>query len=184
MGHARSVGCVRAESCRALRSRAYTLIELLIVVVILGVAASLVIPNMKSTNVLRVQAAVRTIVADIAEAQADSLAFQNGRAIVFHPSENRYSIVEVKGSSIDEALDTIRETRLTGDDFGNFAFVSVDFNGGSESLIFDEMGGPVTAAGGNSAAPNGVIKVTGSDQAFTITVEAYTGRITVKRTSS
>ena len=163
--------------------RAYTLVEVLIVVVILGIAAALVVPNMSSTGVLRVQAAVRTIVADIAEAQADSLAFQKGRAIVFHPTENRYSVVEVNGSTIDESLDTIRQTRLAGNDFGNFAFVSVDFNGGGDSLIFDEMGGPVTEPGGNSPSPNGIIKVTGSEQAFTITVEAYTGRITVKRTS-
>lgn len=162
--------------------RAYTLIEVLIVVVILGIAASLVIPNMQSTNVLRVQAAVRTIVADIAEAQADSLAFQRGRAIVFHPTENRYNIVEVVGSSVDEDLDTLRDTRLSGSDFGDFAFVSVDFGGG-DTLIFDEMGGPVTTPGGNTPAPNGVISITGSGQAFTITVEAYTGRITVRRTA-
>ncbi len=162
--------------------RAYTLIEVLIVVVILGIAASLVVPNMKGTGVLRVQAAVRTIVADIAEAQSDALAFQKGRAVVFHPDENRYAIVEINGSDVDEDLDTLRETRLAGKDFGNFSFVSVDFDGG-QTLIFDEMGGPVTEPGGNTPAPNGVIQVTGSDQTFTITVEAYTGRITVKRTS-
>jgi len=166
----------------AVALRAYTLVEVLIVVVILGIAAGMVVPNMKGTGALRVQAAVRTIVADIAEAQSDSLAFQTGRAIVFHPDENRYSIVEVLGTTIDESLDTLRQTRLAGNDFGDFAFVSVDF-GGTQTLVFDELGGPVTEPGGNTPAPNGVIQVTGSEQAFTITVEAYTGRITVTRTS-
>ena len=178
----KSTGSVRRTVGAGVGARAYTLIEMLIVVVILGIAAAILIPSMQSMGVLRVQAAVRTIVADITEAQSDALAEQKGRAMVFHPSQNRYSIVEINGSTIDETLDTVRSTTIKGGDFGDSTIASADFNGGS-TLIFDEMGAPVTTPGGNTPAPNGVIKVTGSEQAFTITVEAYTGRITVKRTS-
>lgn len=166
----------------ASRRRAYTLVELLVVVAILGLAASVVGPAMGGVGVLRVQAAVRTIVADITEAQSDALASQRGRAIVFHPDENRWDVVEVNGAVLDPVLDLIRSGAIRGADFGDSKLVSADFDGDAV-LIFDEMGAPVTTPGGDTPGANGVIKVTGSAQEFTITVEAYTGRVSVKRTA-
>lgn len=169
-------------SIRGVR-RAYTLVELLIVVAILGLMAGLIGPSMRSTGVLRVQAAVRTLVADITEAQSEALAFQRGRAIVFYPDENRWRIVEINGPVLDPDLDMIRETKMEqGGDFGDSKLVSADFDGDTV-LVFDEMGGPVTTPGGNTPSSNGVIRVTGSEQVFEVTVEAYTGRVRVKRIS-
>lgn len=165
----------------ASRRRAYTLVELLVVVAILGLAASIVGPAMGGTGVLRVQAAVRTIVADITEAQSEALAFQKGRAIVFYPTENRWVIVEVNGAVLDPVLDLLRSGGFRGAEFGDSKLASVNFDGAA-TLIFDEMGAPVTTPGGNIPGSSGVIKVTGSAQEFTITIEAYTGRVTVKRT--
>ncbi|MBX3362550.1 MAG: type II secretion system protein [Phycisphaeraceae bacterium] len=56
-------------SLRRTTARAYTLIEVLVVVTVLGIAAALVIPEMSSAHSLRVQASVRTIVSDITFAQ-------------------------------------------------------------------------------------------------------------------
>ena len=63
--------------------RAYTLVEILIVVAVLGIAGALVIPSMSQTGVLRIQAAVRTLVADMTFMQADAMAFQSRRVMVF-----------------------------------------------------------------------------------------------------
>src|SRR5205814_10625361 len=65
------------------RVHAYTLIELIIVIAMLGLATAVVVPSIGSTDVLRVQSTVRTIVADINCAQSDALARQQGRAMVF-----------------------------------------------------------------------------------------------------
>ena len=64
--------------------RAFTLIELLIVVVLLGIAGMLVVPAMGSVGVLRIQAAVRTLVSDLTFAQGDAIAQQHAvnRAVV------------------------------------------------------------------------------------------------------
>lgn len=166
-------------SARAAR-RAYTLIEVLIVVTILGICASMVAPTMTGSQGLRVQAAVRTIVADITEMQSDALAFQKGRALVFHPDENRYTTVEINGTSIDEALDTLTNVALTRSDFGEAKISDADFDD-TAVLIFDELGSPVTTPGGSTPASNGTIKVTGAGETFQITVEAYTGRVSVKK---
>jgi prepilin-type N-terminal cleavage/methylation domain-containing protein len=54
--------------------RAYTLVEMLITVVILAIAAALVIPSMGQTGVLRVQGALRMVVSDLTTAQSDAVA--------------------------------------------------------------------------------------------------------------
>jgi prepilin-type N-terminal cleavage/methylation domain-containing protein len=168
------------NASRRSAARAYTLIEVLVVVTVLGIAAAMIVPSMDSAGVLRVQAAVRTVVADLTFAQSDALAFQNGRAVVFYPDENRYVICEVRGTTIDPDNDRISESRFNASRFGDSRIHGARFGDGS-TLIFDEMGGPVTEAGGNVPAPNGTITINGSRQRFEITVEGYTGRVTVRR---
>lgn len=163
-------------------SRAYTLIEVLVVITVLGIAAATVVPAMSGSGVLRVQAGVRTIVSDITAAQSDALAFQTGRAIVFYPSQNLYKVVEVRGTTIDPVSDLISQTKLGTSEFGFASIDSATLAGDdTRTLIFDEMGSPVTAPGGSTPAGNGTIKIQGSGQIFTLTVEGYTGRVSVKR---
>ena len=163
------------------RRNGYTLVELLVVIAIMGIAGALVVPSMGTTGVLRVQAAVRTVVSDITYAQSDGLAYQRGRAIVFDLANNKYTIVDVRGSTIDPTLNAIQTTRIAGSTFGDSRITKAQFNAESTTLIFDEMGGPVTTAGGNVPAADGIIEVTGSGQLFRITVEGYTGRVNTER---
>lgn len=166
----------------------YTLIEVLVVVVILGIAGALVIPAMGDTGVLKVQGALRSIVADITFAQSDAAAFQEKRAVVFDVAANRYSVVQVPGNTVDVANNTMFDpTRPDGrlgcsfsadGRFGDARLNAVDF-GGSSTLIFDAMGGPVADASGNTPGTGGTVRVFGSKTAWVITVEAFTGRVTV-----
>ncbi len=159
----------------------YTLIEVLIVVTILGIAGAMLVPVMGQTAVLRVQGAVRTIVSDITIAQSDALAYQRGRAIVFnYPADQSYVTCEVNGTTIDPDLDRLSLTNLLQEDFGDSRITAVNFGGGS-TLIFDEIGAPVAAPGSNTPAPTGIISVEGAGQRFDIAIEGYTGRVTVTR---
>lgn len=167
---------------------AYTLIEVLIVVVLLGIAGAMVIPAMGDTGILRVQGALRTIVADITFAQADAAAFQEKRAVVFEVSNNRYGVVQVPGNTVDVANNTMFDPTRPGGRmgadfrtdtrFGDARLVSADF-GGTNALVFDAMGGPVADASGNTPGTGGQIRMFGSKTAWVIAVEAFTGRVTV-----
>lgn len=171
---------------RFVGERAYTLIEVLVVVTILGISAAMVVPSMGSTGSLRVQSAVRMLVADITEAQSDALAYQTPRAIVFYPSENRYVVVEVRGSSVDPVTDALSQTLLTSSDFGDSRIDQATFSYDLDDnpvLIFDELGSPVIAPGSSTAAPTGEIFITGAGQRFRVGVDAFTGRVTVARVS-
>lgn len=168
---------------------AYTLLEVLVVVVILGIAGAMVIPAMGSTGILKVQGALRSIVSDITFAQSDAVAFQEKRAVCFDPTASAYSVVQVPGNFIDQAANTMYDpTKPNGKwtvnfasdaRFGDARITFVDFGGGATNLIFDGLGGPVADAASNNPGPGGTIKVSGSGLTWTINVEAFTGRVTV-----
>jgi len=192
---------IQCPATRRASVSAFTLIELLVTVAVLGIAAALVVPSMNSTNGLRVQAAVRTIIGDIAFAQSDAMAYQARRVIQFNKvarlntgasytyvTGNGYTLAEPTGSVLDltasAMFDPGRPTAPFSRDFdqGNFggATVSgVNINGG-DLLIFDELGGPVTTLTGNDPA-SGTIDVTAVGESFRISIAPYTGLITVAR---
>lgn len=171
--------------------KGYTLIEVLVIIVILGISAAVVVPHMGSTQVLQVQSAVRSVVSDITFAQSDALAYQDRRAIIFDMANNRYMLLDVNGPTLDPEVDILfdgtkadqrYEVNLNDPRFGGAAITSVDFDG-DEVLIFDELGGPVQSPTGDTPGMGGVVEITGSGQTFEIRVEAYTGRVTVVRTA-
>lgn len=171
-----------------MRRPGFTLIELLVVIALLGLAAALVIPQMNSVQVLRVQAALRTIVADITFAQADAIAFQQRRALLFDMDTNGYNVLSVPGSEIDTGNTLYLPSGPNGrysvtlntPDYAGARIVSTDFEQ-TDTLIFDDMGAPVAATTGDTPGRGGSIRLTGSGQTYDIVVEPFTGRVVVRK---
>ena len=168
----------------------YTLVEMLIVIVILGISGALVIPHTSQAQVLRIQAAVRTLVSDITFAQTDALAYQKRRAVIFDEELNTYTVAEVIVSSGGE-VSYIPLYKGGGPD-GQF-IVDFDLNGfdgarlrmpdfdGDAVLIFDEIGAPVSDGALDDAAGLGSIYIEGSQQVFRVDVSPYTGQVRVEK---
>jgi len=169
--------------------RGYTLIEVLIVVVILGIAGAVVAPSLGSAGILKIQAAVRMIVSDITFAQMDALGYQEQRAIVFDVDKNQYTLSQVNGTTIDQDADALYDIKgpeqryrinLNDKVYGGTVIESVSFDG-DNTLIFDEMGGPVAQPGTSILSDGGSIVLAGPVSRWRINVAAFTGRVTVTR---
>lgn len=174
---------------RGLRSHGYTLIEVLLVVSIMGIAGAMVAPSMSQAGVLRIQAAVRMVVSDITFAQMDALGYQEQRAIVFDVDNNEYTLVQVNGSTIDPDADALYDIKgpeqryrvsLNAERYGGAVIESASFDGDS-TLIYDEMGGPVATPGSSTLSDGGSVILAGPLSRWRIEVAAFTGRVTVTR---
>lgn len=186
--------------------RGFTLIELIVTVAVMAIAAITVIPSMTGTGVLRVQAVARTIVADIAFAQSDAMAYQARRVIWFGrvPGEasegswsyvegNGYTVAEVTGPELNLATDALYSpsdpTAPLARDFSKGLDVEVTLTAQfgdeddetAEWLIFDELGGTAADLTGPDPGPAGVITISSPIVEYQVTIEPLTGRADVVR---
>lgn len=179
-----------ARSPVARSTRGYTLVEMLIVIVILGISGAMVIPHTSQAQVLRIHAAVRTLVSDMAFAQTDALAYQQRRAVIFDEELNTYTIAEVVVSSGGDV--SYVPLFKGGGPNGQF-IVDFDVNGfdgarlrlpdfdGDPILIFDEIGSPVADGANDDPAGLGVVYIDSDRSTFRIEVSPYTGQVRVEQ---
>jgi prepilin-type N-terminal cleavage/methylation domain-containing protein len=150
---------------------AFTLVEVLVVVVIVGIAAALVVPQLLSPSHLTIQAAARAIVGDLLVAQNEAVGLQTTRKAFFDVQANAYRLAD----QADATLNMNWRGGAYQTDFdldGRFAGVRItaaDF-GGQSWVSFDELGSP-SAGGSIDLAANGMN--------YRITIAPFTGRITV-----
>lgn len=158
------------------RRAAFTLIEVLIVVTIIGLASAVIVPHMLSAGTLGVQSATRIVVADMMFAQNDAMAQQAGRQIMFDVAGNGYRLADAGGTTLSaDWMGGVSENYAVDfDDDARFAGVAIrsaDF-GGDAVIQFDDLGAPDSG---------GTVELEFNDHRFRITVAEFTGRITVDR---
>lgn len=79
--------------------RGYTLVELLIVVTIIGLMASVVLPSMNSaSSTVSLEAMARTLASDLRIARHSAVQYNTSFGLTFNLNENSYTIAE-SGSS-------------------------------------------------------------------------------------
>jgi len=159
--------------------RGYTLVEVLILIGILGLAAALVVPTMLAPGTLGVQSATRIIVADLIFAQNDAMARQAPRQVVFNPTDDSYRLTDNAGATLDASWKG-GDTQNYVIDFQNDArfqgveIISASF-GGDQTIAFDDVGAPDTG---------GTIELRFNDHRYRITVAEFTGRVTVEKVTA
>jgi len=156
--------------------RGFTLVEVLVVVTIIAIAAAVVVPSMSQTGSLGVQAGGRMIIADLLFAQNDAIAQQKSRKVVFTTAQNKYHLAALDGtvlgvnwkageaSSGNYIVDFNNDDRFPGVKIENANF------GDDGEIVFDALGSPDTG---------GTVEVVFGAFRYRITVTAMTGRVTI-----
>lgn len=149
---------------------AFTLVELLVVVVIMAIAGAILVPMMSGTVEMQAVSAARTIATDIQYAQSVAITMQSPVTVQFYPAADRYTLSNASGllkhpmTNKDYLVDF-----HTRDDFDCLDLASASFGGGT-SVVFDELGSP--GAGGS-------VTVLGGSQTYRVDVTSVTGTVSV-----
>lgn len=177
----------RAEQTRA-AVRAFTLVEILCVIMILGIASAIIIPQLGSRDDLKAAAAARTLMSDLIFAQNAAIAQQKRYFVQF--SGQTYTVLWRAGDSgpLTTATHPVTKEPYTVT-FGtarngteNVTLGTASFDGFT-ILGYDDLGTPFSydALSDLSSALTapGTVTITCGTTALTISVEPYTGETSV-----
>ncbi|MFN4242118.1 MAG: prepilin-type N-terminal cleavage/methylation domain-containing protein [Tepidisphaerales bacterium] len=182
----------RAPSRRA--TAAFTLVEILVVVVILGVISAVLIPQLTSRADLVASAAARQVMSDLTYAQNQAITTQRRVFVQFTPvsagggvtGRGTYSVLtQLPATVMVHPITRSPWTVNFGGGRGAWATVAIDAASfdGRTLLMFDEAGAPHTIASPSSPPEplsDGWVRVTCGGITLTIRVEPLTGTLTVE----
>jgi prepilin-type N-terminal cleavage/methylation domain-containing protein len=169
----------------------FTLVEILVVVVILGIAGAIIVPQLGTRDDRKVESAARVIIADLIYAQNLAITSQDLRYVAFDVtgSPRRYSVTDqamnILKHPVEKTTYTIRfgaggthgmdEITLVSADFSNQAGVAY------HTMGYDELGAPMvyTDTGTTETMHAGSIVLQCGTFKIRIDIEPYTGQIKV-----
>lgn len=162
---------------------AFTVLELIMVVVVIGILAVLAASRMTDILPLRTQMAARKVQSDIRWTQSLAVNIQKRAGLLFNATTDSYSVYieNTPGSWVLASEPATRKNftiQLNSGDFAGVDITVVYFNGYDNGLVFDKWGNPYGYNVGTGAAtalnnPAGV-RITGPTD---IRVERGTGRV-------
>lgn len=162
----------------------FTLIEILMVVVIIGIASAVILPQMNSRDDQRAASAARGLMADLLYAQNRSIAYQARHYVQFNTATNSWQVLSDAGGSPGTVLThPVNGTPYTVT-VGTGALARVNLNSvsfdGNNTISFDAMGVPYSwsATGGNVALTTGSVVFKAGNYTLTVNVAPYSGEIT------
>ena len=162
-----------------IRDNAFTIIELIVVMVILSIAAMLAVPMISSAADVQVRSAANMIAADLDYAKSMAISRQQNHSVVFYPANESYEVHDAGGvikhpirASSDFVVDLQADSRLSRVDI-----VSADFDS-QTTVTFDYLGSPYNST--PSPLNSGVITLSAGSFSMTVTVEPMTGYVTIQ----
>jgi prepilin-type N-terminal cleavage/methylation domain-containing protein len=159
--------------------RAFTLIELMVVIVILAIAAAIVVPMASSAGAMQLRSAVNMVSADLEYAKSMAISRGQMYSVVFDPAAESYQIEDPNGNVIPhpvkKGFNYVVNFRTDGR-LGQVNIVSASFNGGNQ-VKFDYLGSPFDSA--DKALDSGVVTLQVGSASRTVTVEPVTGFIRI-----
>ena len=171
--------------------RAFTLVEILVVVVILGITAAIVVPQIGTQSDLKAAAAAREVMADLIYAQNRSIATQTKHYVVFDTTagSQKYSI-KMGSGMVDIPHPITKDTSYVvklgqkNTPLADISLGAVSFESFT-TIAFDELGVPysydpsTTNTTALSTSGGSTIQIKCGAYTLTVSIEPYTGEIKV-----
>jgi Tfp pilus assembly protein FimT len=159
------------------------MIEILLVVVIIAIAAMLVVPMFSSADSMQLRSAANMLAADLEYAKSMAITRGQNFSVEFDEAADSYSIKDQNGVVIAHPVKkgfsyvvNLQDERLAQVDI-----VDADFDPDSQSTItFDNLGSPYSGTGVNPLN-SGVItlQTKGTGAAISVEIEPVTGFISL-----
>jgi prepilin-type N-terminal cleavage/methylation domain-containing protein len=157
---------------RSIFGGGFSLIEIMIVVGILLIAALMVVPMMSSADGVQLRSAANIVAADLEYAKSIAITRGENFKVVFEPFTEMYRIEDTMGNVVshpvkkgfDYVMDFANEERLN-----RVTIDSVNFNSTNE-VEFDCLGSP---------NQGGTVTLGANGEAITVNVEPVTGFVTI-----
>ena len=181
--------CPRVPASAAALGRtrnAFTLIEILSVVIIIGIASAIILPQISARDDLRCAAAARSLMADLLYAQNRSIALQQMHYVQFNKAAGTWQIMaqnsNAPGAVITHPVNGTPYIVTVGT--GNLSKVSINsvsFDS-QTTLAFDAMGVPYSynAVTGTAALNAGSVVFKAGVNTISVTVAPFSGEIKVQ----
>lgn len=150
--------------------KAFTLVELLIVIMLIGIMAVAVVPSVLNTTDTQAVGAARLITGDLQYAQNEAIANQEPVTVTFSASGNSYQLADTSGVLTNPmSKGTYSVAFSASRELSQVDIVAVDFDGAT-TVTFDEMGAPDVG---------GTITIQAGARLMTLTIADATGLVTV-----
>jgi len=161
--------------------KAFTIIEILIVVALLAIAAMMAVPMMSSAASIQIDSAANMIAADLEYAKSMAISRGQKFSVVFDKTTETYQIKDQDGAVIPHpvkkgfsyVIDFRNDRRLNRVDI-----VDANFDGTNE-VKFDYLGSPYNGNAPPTPLNSGVVSLQAAGATKTIRVEPVTGYISI-----
>ena len=177
---------------REIKHTGFTLVEILIVIVIMGISAAVMLPLLGSNTGFQLQASKRDLNSIIQYTQNLAITKQQKYQIVFDTIGNKFAVSDEAGNLIDDPGKTApsgttepekyKLRRLYGqnDNYSRVVLTSALFDG-TAILWFDSLGIPNSGdIEDNTPLASGTITLTAGNNTMTLKVEPVSGKITIE----
>ena len=155
---------------QAKNHKGFTVMESMVVVLIMAIAAVVVIPSITGAGGIDATSAARIVAADLQYAQNVAITDQDPVTVTFNAAGESYSLTNASGALIhpmSKSAYTVAFASMSG--FESVDISSPNFAGGAV-VTFDEIGSPSNA---------GSVTIQVGPHAYRIDVAVATGKVTV-----
>src|SRR5687768_16511857 len=183
---ARTPGIARSRGTVS-RARGFTLIEILMVVVILGIVSAIILPQLGSRDDQKAISGARVLVADIMYAQNRAIATQKTHYVKFDKAANKYEVLDAWPSTVirhpvNGGPYVVQFGNVSGSTVKDASVASAMFNT-LPVLAFDAMGVPHSydsATNTMTALTTGDIFIRSGTFYMVVSVAPFSGEVTLK----